>query len=44
VADQIVHGSARRGARLEEIVLGIPNQQALALEGPANAPGQPLDE
>jgi len=44
VTDQVVHGSARRGAGLEEIVLGIPNQQALVLEGPADAPGQPLDE
>jgi hypothetical protein len=44
VADQVVHGSARRGAELEETILGIPHQQALALEGSANALGQPLDE
>ena len=36
--------SPRRGAGLEDIVLGIPSQQILALEGPADAPGQLLDE
>jgi len=34
----------RRGAELEEGILGIPNQQALALERSANTRGQPLDE
>jgi hypothetical protein len=32
VADQVIHRSARIGAELEEIILGIPNQQTLALE------------
>jgi|APLak6261658528_1056013.scaffolds.fasta_scaffold121679_2 hypothetical protein len=44
VADQVVHGAARRGAELEEIILGIPHQQTLALERSADAPGQPLDQ
>jgi hypothetical protein len=44
VADQVVQGAAHRGAELEEIIPGIPHQQALALERSANARGQPLDE
>ena len=42
--NQVVHGAAPFGTGLQEIILGIPNQQALALEGAAHAPGQPLDE
>jgi hypothetical protein len=44
VDDQVIHGSARLGAEFEEIILGIPNQQTLALQGSASAFGLPLDE
>jgi hypothetical protein len=32
VADQVVHGATPFGAELEEIILGIPHQQTLALK------------
>jgi hypothetical protein len=44
VADQIIQWAAGSGAELEIAVLGITCQDALALEGAADALGQPLDE